>query len=519
MSFTKTNMNQEESKLLNDHEPRHSSPLLFNLNMEINNPGNPSSSSEMLGIKNILNRENRQNVITDPSLKREIVRFLSTFPNLFNFLLLVEGGLSFAGFGVTEKVEEKWVYFNYGMFFIGLIIINSLMIFYQEQRFQFVGTFQSILPQRCEIMREGTWVEIAAQDLVQGDTVKIVAGSMIPADLHIINNHNIKIQQSDINGESDFIEVSTQPNNPEKPNIIYAGSKCVEGKGKGAVMEIGNNTYMGNIAQSSCELHHEKKRTIQKQLDKIAIFVLGLNCFFMILKTIFRTKWSFEEFVSISFGNIPQALGLTTTLCLTIVARRLSFKKIVLKRLECLENLSSAGVILCDKTGTLTINNMTILNFWYNKATRPIRAIEETYRHSQNENAIIFKTACLCNNARTIANSLELEGGSIDQALLRFCLNVDPHFTDKYKKKYQNSVFNIPFKSARKFQITVRSYGNGKKCLLMKGAHEEVLNYCSFYMLNGQKVQIDERFSVLHFFSQWFFHLKLCFLFIVSKPK
>ena len=495
-------MNQPDSIALSDHEPRNSSPLLLNLNNQINNLGNPYSSSEIMGIGNISNRENRQNVINIPRLKREMLKFLSTFANKFNFLLLVEGALSFAGFSVTAKEEEKWVYFNYGMFFIGLIIINSLMVFYQEQRFQFVDTFQSILSQKCEILRQGKWVSIATQNLVEGDTVKIEAGSMIPADLRIISNHNIKIQQSDINGESDFIEVSTQPNNPEKPNIVYAGSKCVEGKGKGAVLEIGNNTYLGDIAQISCGIHHEKKRTIQNQLDKIAMFVLGMNIFFMILATILNRNMSFEEYISISFGNIPQALGLTTTLCLTIVARRLSFKKIVLKRLECLENLSSAGVILCDKTGTLTLNNMTVLNFWYNKLKRPIKSIEETYRHSKNENAIkedktwriLFKTACLCNNARTIGNSLELEGGSVDQALLRFCLNVDPDFTYKYQKKYQNAVFNTPFKSARRYQITVRSYGNGKKCLLMKGAHEEVLNYCSFYMLNGQKLQIDERF-------------------------
>ena len=101
-----------------------------------------------MGIGNISNRENRQNVINIPRLKREMLKFLSTFANKFNFLLLVEGALSFAGFSVTAKEEEKWVYFNYGMFFIGLIIINSLMVFYQEHRFQFVDTFQSILSQK-----------------------------------------------------------------------------------------------------------------------------------------------------------------------------------------------------------------------------------------------------------------------------------------------------------------------------------------------------------------------------------
>ena len=479
------------------------------------NASDPDKSRGLSLIKVQEKKGKGKNVITDTSHQREATKLLRNLWNWFNGLLLLEAILSFIALGVTKYEEDKHVYLVYGVFFLALIVLNCVFVFYQEHRFRSPDTFRHILPQKCKVIREGKCFQIDTQELVQGDIVKIRPGCQIPADLRIITNHDIKIQQSDINGESDFIEGSARKvenNELEMQHVIYAGSKCLEGYGKGVVTEIGDNTCLGKIAQSSCGVHRGKNRTIQNQLDKIALFVFGLNCFSMVLASLFNIyEWDmdFDDYVSISFGNIPQALALTTTLCLTIVARRLDLKNIVVKRLECLETLSSAGVILCDKTGTLTMNKMTVLNFWFNKSTRPIQQIKDTYRHSKNEYLknthplkrdktwrIMFKTACLCNNARTLHNSSELEGGAADQALLGFCLDIDPDFANNYRLKYDKSVFNIAFKSVRKYQITVKLYGEGKKCLLMKGAPEVLLSFCSFYMVNGESLPINNKYKI-----------------------
>ena len=272
-----------------------------------------------------------RNIITDTSQKRELKKLRGNFLNWFNLLLIIESLLSFLYKYLDEDHDD--VDLVYAIFFLALIFLNCLMVFYQEHRFRSPETFREILPSSCKVIREGKSFKINTNELVPGDIVEIKAGGKIPADLRIITNHDIKIQQSDINGESDCIEASTkrvENNELEIQHIIYAGSKCLEGLGKGVVILTGDHTYLGRIAQSSAGESNEKNSIIQRQLNKIVMFVLCLDIITMIIATFVNIpmwKMKLGDYVSISFGNIPQALPLTTTLCLTIVARRLQKKK------------------------------------------------------------------------------------------------------------------------------------------------------------------------------------------------
>ena len=384
------------------------------------NSGNPNQSKglkkEQIAGKQLLHGKN---ILSPPKQKTELEKFLSHLLNLFNLLLVGAAVLSIIAFFLSD---DDWINLYLGFFLFAIVLADCIIGYVQERSSSNVmGKFKNMLPPKCRVIRDGIEDEIKAEELVIGDVVKVQGGDKIPADLRVIVNNGLKVEQSALNGESEPVEVSEKSLHQdflESKNIIFNGCLCIEGMAKGIVIKTGDNTFLGIIAQQTAQIVHEET-PLQKEVGKFVkiIGLLGLSMGAIVFTIgCLRYKLTVKEgeedgkkylnlfvngFIIIIIANVPQGLPATVILCLTIIAKRLASKQIFVKKLECIETLGSASVIASDKTGTLTMNQMTVEHLWFDGQLYSADLIKTCKRELKNNKAwnLMYKCASLCNKA------------------------------------------------------------------------------------------------------------------------
>ena len=357
-----------------------------------------------------------KNVLSPPKTKTELEKFLAHLLNMFNLLLAGAGVLSFVAYAI-ERDQPVNLYL--GLFLFGIVLADCVIGYIQERSSSnIMGKFKNMLPPRCRVVRDGEEDEIKAEELVIGDIVKVQGGDKIPADLRVIVNNGLKVEQSALNGESEPVEVSEKSLHDdflESKNIIFNGCLCLEGMAKGVVIKTGDNTFLGIVAQQTAQIDHEET-PLQKEVGRFVklIGVLGLTMGALVF-TIGCIRYAVKDgsdnstylklfvngFIIIIIANVPQGLPATVILCLTIIAKRLAGKQVFVKKLECIETLGSASVIASDKTGTLTMNKMTVEHLWFDGQLFSAEMVKSSARELKNNKSwnIMFKVACLCNKS------------------------------------------------------------------------------------------------------------------------
>jgi P-type E1-E2 ATPase len=225
-----------------------------------------------------------------------------------------------------------------------------------------------MIPKQANVVRDGKSQQIPAVDLVVGDVMVVNMGDQVPADLRMLSVTNLKIEQSSLTGEPDAIakDISTFDENPlESKNVAFFGTSAEAGNCTAAVVLIGDDTIMGNIAklaaggeQPETPINKEIHRFI-KIVSGIALmlgFIFGVVCIIQDPADYVRTL---VFVIGIIVANVPEGLLATVTVSLTLTALRLGGKNVMVKDLEGVETLGSTTCICSDKTGTLTQNKMT----------------------------------------------------------------------------------------------------------------------------------------------------------------
>ena len=382
--------------------------LKFKTHIDILQPNNSRGISESTYQEIVSNPEHRKNVLSPPKQLTELEKFLSHLLNLFNVLLVAAGILSFVAYGIGKDQVNIYL----GVFLFGIVIFDCVIGYLQERSSSNVmGKFKSMMPPKCKIVRNGVEMEIKAEDLVLGDLVIIQGGDKIPADLRIISNNGLKVEQSALNGESEPVEVSEialHDDFLESKNIIFNGCLCLEGSAKGIVIKSGDETFLGIIAQQTAQIKHEEtplQQEVKSFVKLIAVLGTTMGFFVFIIGVIRNPNNSLDLFVNgfiiIIIANVPQGLPATVVSCLTIIARRMANEKVFVKKLECIETLGSATCIASDKTGTLTMNKMTVEHIWFSGTLYSAEDLQTCKREFKNSKAwnIMYKVACLCNKA------------------------------------------------------------------------------------------------------------------------
>ena len=350
-----------------------------------------------------------KNHLSPPKTIPEWKKFLHHLMDLFNILLGIGGILNYIAYGLDSS-NSSCIYLGTFLFFI--VLFDSIIGYLQERSSSNVmGKFKSMLPPQSTVIRDGIEKQIPAEDVVVGDLIKIQGGNKIPADMRIIYNRGLKVEQSALNGESEPVEVSDKSLNDNfmnSKNIIFNGCLCLEGNAYGIAIKTGDNTFLGIIAQQTAQIESVES-PLQKEIKSFVKFIsilgISLGTIVFSIGALRGTDNFINLFVSgfiiVIVANIPQGLPATVVSCLTIIAYRMSKQNVYIKKLESIETLGSATVIASDKTGTLTMNQMTVEHLWIDGNAYSSEFLLKNNHEFKNNTTwhSLFQVGVLCNKA------------------------------------------------------------------------------------------------------------------------
>ncbi len=348
-----------------------------------------------------------------------------------------------------------------------MILLSVFLGYFQETRSSHaVEKLRAMVQTTCTVLRGGKELEIPMNELVPGDIVALTAGSIIPADLRLISAKDFFVSQSALTGESMPIEKSTGNGQTphqvalELPNACFQGSNVLSGAARGLVVNTGVNTYFGTI----CE-----KLSSQRILTS---FDKGVNAFtwlmirFMIIMVavvfviIGLTKHNWSEALmfglAIAVGLTPEMLPMIVTVNLSKGALAMSRKKVIVKRLNSIQNFGAMDVLCTDKTGTLTQDRVVLERY-----------VDVTNRESED----VLRYAYMNSHYQTGLRNL------LDNAILAH--------TDLDVERACRKVDEIPFDFARRRMSVIIDY-EGDHVLICKGAVEEIFSVCDRYQVDEE---------------------------------
>jgi sodium/potassium-transporting ATPase subunit alpha len=370
-----------------------------------------------------------------------------------------------------------------GLAIVGVIVVNAVFTFIQEYRAEkSIEKLKLLLPFHVKAIREGREEDISAGEVAPGDLLILSEGDRIPADARLVDTTYLTVNNASLTGESE--PVPLHPNSSEgeligSRNIVFAGTTVVSGSGRAVVFATGMRTEFGRIAHLTSAVEAGLS-PLQKEIVKVTRIIAFLAtvtgiAFFAIGHLMGRGFWeNFIFAIGIIVANVPEGLLPTVTLALAMGSQRMARKMALIKTLASVETLGSVTVICTDKTGTLTRNVMEVKKLWFDGK------IQETDRFG--DAGILYRTAYLCNNARFIDG--QYRGDPTEIALLRAARETVGDLKAKRAAE-------IPFDSERKMMTTLNVI-DGKSIAFTKGAMEGLLPLCSFMLVNGEKVPLNE---------------------------
>uniref|UniRef100_A0A6A7G5Y4 Sodium/potassium-transporting ATPase subunit alpha n=2 Tax=Hirondellea gigas TaxID=1518452 RepID=A0A6A7G5Y4_9CRUS len=433
----------------------------------------------------------------------------SVFTGFFNILLWVGSILSLAAYGV--RPEEKTNLYI-GVVLAAVVLLTGTFGYFQESKSDAImNSFKEFLPQEVNLLRSGNLLQILAVELVPGDVVMLKSGDKLPADVRFVAGANFQVDNSSLTGESEPQNRFCEPNDARIPreanNLAFFGTLLVKGQGKAVVINTGDNTFMGRIARLA-----DTTATVETPIAKeIKSFVLKISALALLIGAVFgvisgvssdaenKAVFTVIFVIGIIVANVPEGLLATVTVSLTLTAKRMSHKAVLVKNLEAVETLGSTSVICSDKTGTLTMNLMTVSHVYYDlkefecDTESPLDGEFDTENKSFQD---LVRCGALCNAALVKVDGT-ITGDASETALVKF---VNPQFGNniaEYRAQFPE-VHGIPFNSDNKWQLSIHQVPKAEDepldhVLVLKGAPERVLAYCDRYLLNGEMLELDER--------------------------
>ncbi len=413
-----------------------------------------------------------------------LAKFFTQIKELMVLVLLVAGIVSIV-IGVVENSSSEIID---GVIILAIVVINALFGVYQERKSEkAIDSLKNMTQPETKVLRDGMIHKVKTVDLVHGDIVCLEAGSIVPADLRLIETSNIKLNEASLTGESEPVEkyaeyvYDKEMPLAERKNMAFAGSVVENGHGKGVVVAIGQQSEIGKIAESIKSTKKDMtplQKSIQGVGKVLTYIILLMACITFILESIANPTQILQAFltaVAISVAAIPESMPAVITIIMSLGIAKLSKQKAIVKRMHAVETLGACDVICSDKTGTITQNKMKVEDFF-------------TFFDKKSENFEIFlNSMVLCNDAQVGESGYV--GGSTEVALVNFAKNFGVEKCEAERKYLR--LDEISFNSERKMMTTLNRV-NGEGVCFMKGALDRVLQCCAFYLDNNKVKPIDE---------------------------
>lgn len=426
-------------------------------------------------------------------LKKQIQNFLV-------FILLLLALITFTIGYITQNKNEIFE----GSLILLIIICNALVGVICETKAEKASTaiIQKTLP-FVKIIRDNQIQSIMIENLVEGDIVFLETGNIVPADIRLIENYNLQIDESILTGENIPVNKNNDTINQNESeilncnNLVFKDTLVIYGKAKGLVIAVGIETEIGKIIKL---IKKTKKETtvLEKDINKLGkmltiliFFIILLNTCIILIKNHYNKglnlniiKQTFLISISLAVAVIPEGILTIITIILTLGIKKLLDKKIIIKNVKCLETLGQTKIICTDKTGTLTENKLNIESLYLYK-----NHILINQKNFLNKNLTkILTYGILCNsieydNQKKNKNKIYLNN-PIDQSFINLSINLNYNIPNIRKKNIK--IFELPFDSDRKLMTTIHQ-NNKEIFAITKGAPEILFKKCQ-YIENKEKI-------------------------------
>ena len=411
--------------------------------------------------------KNGQNVVVKREKKSAFSFFVKSFNDKFIYILIL---LAVIDFLLADKL---------GAFIIlGIAFVSAMIKFVQEySTYRFNQRLEQNIFNTTTVLRNKKVKEIRIENVVVGDIVELNAGSIIPADVMLIESKDLFLNQSVFTGESVLVEKTIVTNDAKEifgiNNICLMGSSVVSGSGKAVVIETGFNTYLGRMSKN---LNTKKEKTnFEKGMDgitKLLIkYMVVVSIFVFIIYAFIRRDYveALLFALSVAVGITPSMLPMIVNVNLTKGTKTLAKKKTLVKNSESIQNLGAIDILCTDKTGTLTKNKITLQKY--------INVMGE-------EDLGILKYAFVNSYYGTGIKNL------VDRAVITYG---NQHKIKDVLKEY-TKIDEIPFDYTRKRMSVVVEYEK-EHIMITKGAIEEILKCCKNVKYKDEILNLDEKLS------------------------
>ena len=416
-------------------------------------------------------------------------KFFMQFANVMVIILLAAAAVS-AVIAIVEKQYEEFIDVGIILF---IVLLNAVIGTVQECKAEkAMESLKKMSASFCKVRRDGQIKKIETEKLVPGDIVILEAGDVAPADIRLIKCTSLKAESSALTGESVSEEKFSHAISGadialgDMDNMVFGSSTVTYGHGEGVVVATGMNAEIGKIAAMLDE-HGQSVTPLQKKLNKtgkiisIAVLVVAALVFIVGVLSAVGTGSvtldtiidSFMTAVALAVAAIPESLTAVITIIMALGVQRLSKANAIIKKLPAVETLGSTNVICSDKTGTLTLNKMTVTKIY---ADGKFDGVSDRTKQT------MLKCMCFCND--TIVNDRALMGDPTETALVEYAKKSG---TDKsaLDGKYPR-VDEIPFDSDRKLMTVV--VRENTDIVYTKGAADVLIERCT-HILSGGSVR------------------------------
>ncbi|WP_265458371.1 cation-translocating P-type ATPase [Enterococcus sp. HY326] len=419
------------------------------------------------------------NELEEGKKKSLFMKFLEQFKDMMIIVLIAAAIISAV---VSHELVDSII-------ILLVVVINAVMGVFQESKAeQAIEALKEMSTPNANVLRDGHTLSIKSNELVPGDIVLLEAGDVVPADMRLISSNSLKIEEAALTGESVPVEKEivvlegTDIGIGDRINMAYSNSNVTYGRGTGVVVNTGMNTEVGKIANMLAQADETETplKTNLNDLGKfltIAIIVIAVIMF--VVGIVINGTDPIDMLltsVSLAVAAIPEGLPAIVTIILALGTQVMAKRNAVIRKLPAVETLGSTDIIASDKTGTLTLNQMTVEKIFFDNTQVP--AGDEV-----SHDNLSLKVMNYANDTK-FAQDGSLIGDPTETALVQYGLDHGFNVTEKVAAEPR--VAELPFDSDRKLMSTIHQLANGKFLVAVKGAPDVLLQRTTEVLLNGE---------------------------------
>lgn len=418
----------------------------------------------------------------DEGEKRSLLsKFIDQFKDLMIIILLVAAALSVITEGMHGLTDACII--------LAVVVLNAAFGVYQEgQAEAAIEALKNMSSPLARVRRDGNIVEIDSRELVPGDIVLLEAGDVVPADMRLLEAASLKIEEAALTGESVPVEkditetVAADAGIGDRVNMGYQNSNVTYGRGTGVVTHTGMYTEVGKIADmlaNADESQTPLKQSLEQLSKSLTYLIVAIALVTFLVSVFIRGEQPLEGLmvaVALAVAAIPEGLPAIVTILLSLGTTTLAKRNSIVRKLPAVETLGSTEIIASDKTGTLTMNQMTVEKVYANGQLQSA----DTELGADNTTLRIMNFA----NDTKVDPDGKLIGDPTETALVQFGL--DHNFDVRDVLKSEPRVAELPFDSDRKLMSTIHKETDGSYFVAVKGAPDQLLKRVTRIEINGE---------------------------------